>query len=276
MHDRFADVAILAAREAGMLIRGQIGKALQVGEKTSISDLVTEVDKACERMIRTELLSAFPDHKVLGEEGVAPGTEASIEALEKALAASDYLWIVDPIDGTTNFVHGFPFCSTSIALVYRGEVTVGVIYEPFRDELFVARRGEGAYLNGEPIHVCDTDRLEASLLATGFPGDAEWARVVNMKGLSALAPRVRNVRVAGSAALHMAYVACGRLSGFWEIDLNSWDLAAGSLLVNEAGGKVTNTENEPYDVSVRHVAATNSLIHDEMIRILRHADGTGE
>lgn len=274
MYDRFADVAESAAREAGRLIRERIGRATSIGEKTSNMDLVTEVDKESEAIIRTELLAAFPEHKILGEEGVAPGSQASTEALSKAVSA-EYLWIVDPIDGTTNFVHGYPGCTVSIALAHRGEVIVGVIYDPLRDEMFSARRNEGAYLNGERIAVSKEDSLNVSLLATGFPVDREWARNVNVRGLNALILHCRNIRAAGSAALHMAYVACGRLTGFWEIDLNAWDLAAGSLLVQEAGGRVTNTEGDDYTLEVRHVLATNGRIQKDVIRVLRQADATG-
>ncbi|WP_018130922.1 inositol monophosphatase family protein [Effusibacillus pohliae] len=274
MYDRFAAVAEAAAREAGNLIRERIGQAREVGEKTSKVDLVTEVDKQSESVIRTELLAAFPEHKILGEEGVAPGSQASAEALSKALSA-EYLWIVDPIDGTTNFVHGYPGCTVSIALAHRGEVIVGVIYDPLRDEMFTARRNAGAYRNGQRISVSKEYDLQVSLLATGFPGDRGWARDVNMRGIAALSPLCRNIRAAGSAALHLAYVACGRLSGFWEIDLNAWDLAAGSLLVQEAGGEVTDTEGDPYTLEVRHIVATNGHIHDDLIRVLKQADGTG-
>lgn len=274
MYDRFAGVAEAAAREAGQLIRERIGQAKEVGEKASNFDLVTEVDKQSEAVIRTELLAAFPEHKILGEEGVAPGSQASAEALSKALSA-EYLWIVDPIDGTTNFVHGFPGCTVSIALAHRGEVIVGVIYDPLRDEMFSASRNQGAYLNGNRIAVSQEDSLQTSLLATGFPGDKEWAREINLRGIAALSPICRNIRAAGSAALHLAYVACGRLSGFWEIDLNAWDLAAGSLLVQEAGGAVTDTEGETYSLDVRHIAATNGRIHDELVRVLKQADATG-
>lgn len=274
MYDRFAGVAESAAREAGQLIRERIGHARNIGEKTSNFDLVTEVDKESEAIIRTELLAAFPEHKVLGEEGVAPGSQASIEALSKALSA-EYLWIVDPIDGTTNFVHGFPGCTVSIALVHKSEVIVGVIYDPLRDEMFSAGLGEGAYLNGDKISVSKEDSLEVSLLGTGFPVDREWARTVNLRGINALVPNCRNIRAAGSAALHLAYVACGRLSGFWEIDLNAWDLAAGSLLVQEAGGRVSNTDGQEYALDVRHIVATNGHIHKQMIHTLKHADATG-
>lgn len=274
MYDRFVGVAEAAAREAGQLIRERIGQAVQVTEKTSNVDLVTEVDKESEAIIRTELLAAFPEHKILGEEGVAPGAQASIEALEKAQSA-EYLWIIDPIDGTTNFIHGFPACTISIALAHRGEVIVGVIYDPLRDEMFTAGRNEGAYLNGKRIQVAADETLEVSLLATGLPSDREWAREHNIRGMVALSPLCRNIRAAGSAALHLAYVACGRLSGFWELDLNSWDLAAGSLLVQEAGGTVTDTEGSPYSLAVRHIAATNASIHDSILSVLKHANATG-
>ncbi len=146
------------------------------------------------------------------------------------MSDEEYLWIVDPIDGTTNFVHGFPFYSVSIALAHKGEVIVGVVYDPSRDELFVAEKGKGAYMHGKKTEVSlKMRRYSRSLIATGFPADRDGALPINLKGVQALSPKVRNIRVAGSAALHLAYVAAGRLSGFWEIGLNAWDIAAGAL-----------------------------------------------
>jgi myo-inositol-1(or 4)-monophosphatase len=235
---------------------------------------VTEVDKGSETMIRNLVHTHFPEHSFLGEEGVEPGPEASVRALQSVRDA-EYLWIVDPVDGTTNFVHGFPFFSVSIALAHKGEVIVGVVYDPMRDELFVAEKGKGAYVHGRRMSVSQEGTLRESLLATGFPADPNFALPLNMKGLNALAPQVRNIRSGGSAALHMAYVAAGRLSGFWEFGLNSWDLAAGSLLVAESGGSVTDIKGNPYDLGVRHVAASNGLIHDQFLGELKKADAAG-
>jgi myo-inositol-1(or 4)-monophosphatase len=274
MYSPLAQCAEEAARKAGALIREKIGHASQIKEKSSASDLVTEVDKESQALIVEHVLSRFPDHRILGEEDVAPGASASAEALEKARMA-EYLWIIDPIDGTTNFIHAFPFCGVSIAVAHRGEVVAGVVYDPIREELFRAVRGKGATCNGQPLHVSAEKRLEQALLAGGFAGDPDGARKANLRGLLSLVPHVRSIRTAGSAALHLAYVAAGRLSGFWEIDLNAWDLAAGCLLVEEAGGQVTDTRGEAYSLAVRHIVATNGHIHEGVLHILQEAGATG-
>jgi myo-inositol-1(or 4)-monophosphatase len=266
--------AVLAAREAGALIRQKCGQAAQTLVKSNDYDLVTEVDKACEDLIRTRLAEHFPTHHILGEEGVAPGSAASAQAVEEARNA-EFLWIIDPIDGTTNFIHGFPNSVVSIGIARHGEVIVGVIYDPFRDEMFTARRGEGAFLNGERLRVSPEATLQESVLATGFPVDTKGARAINMRGMQALAPTVRNFRALGTAALHLAYVAAGRLTGFWEMDLNAWDLSAGSLLITEAGGRVTDTRGVDYHLGVRHIAATNGLVHNDLLRVLVESRATG-
>ncbi len=270
----FTAVAINTAAKAGEWIKSKLGAYTSLNQKTSPGDLVTEIDKGSEKLIKNLIMTHFPEHSFLGEEGVEPGPLASAQALENVKDA-DYLWIVDPIDGTTNFVHGFPFFSVSIALAFKGEVIVGVVYDPSRDELFVAEKGKGAYLRGKPIHVSPEPVLAESLFATGFPIDPVTALPTNMRGLTAVLPKVRNIRNGGSAALHLAYVAAGRLSGFWEINLNAWDLAAGSLLVQEAGGKVTDTAGQPYHLGVRNVAATNGHVHQEFIDVLKEADAVG-
>lgn len=267
-------VAIRAAKEAGAMIRQRCGRAAKMMVKANEYDLVTEVDKACEEIVRRHVTEHFPTHGILGEEGVAPGSEASAQAVE-ASRDEEYLWVIDPIDGTTNFIHGFPHSVVSIGVAHRGEVVVGVIYDPFREELFHGRRGEGAYLNGERMQVSKEARLEEAVLATGFPTDLQRARMLNMKGMHALAPIVRNFRALGTAALHLAYIAAGRLSGFWEIDLNAWDLSAGSLLIQEAGGRVTDTQGTDYHLGVRHIAATNGSIHDDLLRVLNESQATG-
>ncbi|WP_127580205.1 inositol monophosphatase family protein [Paenibacillus koleovorans] len=270
----YTAVAINTAAKAGEWIKLKLGAHARLDLKSSSQDLVTEVDRGSEALIRNLIKTHFPDHAFLGEEGVGSGPEASVKALQEAIG-EDYLWIVDPIDGTTNFVHGFPFFSVSIALAHRGEVIVGVVYDPIHDELFVAEKGKGAYLKGKPMRVSAEARLSDSLVATGFPAGTHTTLPVNMKGLQSIAPHVRNIRVVGSAALHMAYVAAGRLSGFWEIGLNSWDLAAGALLVKEAGGEVTDTMGRSYSLPVRHVLATNGGIHRELQLQLAAADATG-
>ncbi|MGG1517588.1 inositol monophosphatase family protein [Paenibacillus oryzisoli] len=266
----FTAVAINTAAKAGEWIKSKLGDINWVDTKFSAQDLVTEVDKGSEKLIRNLILTHFPDHSILGEEGVEPGPEASKKALQ-AMSDEEYLWIVDPIDGTTNFVHGFPFYSVSIALAHKGEVIVGVVYDPSRDELFVAEKGKGAYRHGKKTEVSAEDTLLRSLIATGFPADRDGALPVNLKGMQAIAPKVRNLRIAGSAALHMAYVATGRLSGFWEIGLNPWDIAAGALLIQESGGRVSDSDGTPYHLGVRNVIATNGHIHDELIQELANA-----
>lgn len=263
----FAAVAVNCASKAGEWVKSRSGGYTQLDIKQSQHDLVTEVDKGCERLIRNLIATHFPDHAFLGEEGVEPGPEASAKAV-KGIADTDYVWIVDPIDGTTNYVHGFPFYSISIALAYRGQVIVGVIYDPSRDELFLAERGKGAYVHGRKMQVSAEATLQDSLIATGFPSEPLQALPRNMEQLREMVPRVRNVRSSGSAALHMAYVAAGRLSGFWEVGLNAWDIAAGSLLVEESGGKVTDARGEPYHLGVRDVVGSNGRIHGEFLQAL--------
>lgn len=267
----FTAVAVNTASKAGEWIKTKLGSIRQVSQKSSASDLVTEVDKGAETLIRNLILTHFPHHSILGEEGVAAGTESSDRALEE-VADSEYLWIVDPIDGTTNFVHGFPFFCVSIALAHRGEVIVGVVYDPIRDELFVAEKGKGAYLKGKSMSVSAEKELEEALIATGFSTGRDTTEMDNLAGIQALLPKVRSLRAGGSAALHLAYVAVGRLSGFWQHGLNSWDAAAGCLLVSESGGKVTDIDGNPYTLSTRHVLATNGHLQDAMIRELAAAE----
>ena len=266
----FAAVAINCAAKAGEWIKTKLGNYVSLNLKYSPHDLVTEIDKGSETMIRNLIMTHFPDHAFLGEEGVEPGPGAS-EAALKDVQDAEYLWIVDPIDGTTNFVHGFPYFSVSIALAHKGEVILGVVYDPSRDELFIAEKGKGAYVHGRRTRVSQETALRDSLVASGFPADRDGALPLNMKQLQAVVPKVRNVRMVGSAALHMAYVAAGRLSGFWEVGLNAWDMAAGYLLIQEWGGKVTDMDGKPYHLGVRNVVATNGSIHDELVQTLREA-----
>ncbi len=270
----FTAVAINSASKAGEWIKSKLGTFSALDQKHSHHDLVTEIDKGSETMIRNLLRTHFPTHSILGEEGVGSGPEASKKALQD-LSDEEYLWIVDPIDGTTNYVHGFPFYTVSIALAYKGEVIVGVVYDPSKDEMFVAEKGKGAYLRGRKTNVSSENTLKNSLIATGFPADHLESLPINMKGLQSIVPKVRNVRISGSAALHLAYVAAGRLSGFWEIGLNSWDMAAGVLLIQESGGKVTDTKGNAYTLSVRNVVASNGQVHDELITELEEAQATG-
>ncbi|MEK4249303.1 inositol monophosphatase family protein [Paenibacillus sp. FSL W7-1287] len=264
----FTAVAINSAAKAGEWVKTKLGTALKLNQKVSASDLVTEIDKGSERLIRNLISTHFPQHAFLGEEGVEPGAEASSKAIASAKDA-EYLWIVDPIDGTTNYIHGFPYYCISIALAHKGEVIVGVIYDPSSDELFVAEKGKGAYVHGKRLAVSQEQTLQESLIASGFPPDQSYALPLNLHAIAELAPQVRNIRAAGSAALHLAYVAAGRLTGFFEYNLNSWDLAAGSLIIQEAGGTVTDRHGQPYHLEARDVVASNGHIHQPLLQQLQ-------
>ncbi|TCZ77685.1 inositol monophosphatase [Paenibacillus albiflavus] len=270
----FTAVAVNTASKAGEWVKSRLGAIQNVNLKTSTSDLVTEVDKGTETLIRNLIKTHFPTHAILGEEGVGAGSTASAKALQEMIQ-EEYLWIIDPIDGTTNFVHGFPFFCVSIALAHRGEVIVGVVYDPMLDEMFVAEKGKGAYVKGHTTHVSGEKELSHALVATGFPVDHTVNLPRNMAEISQLVAKVRNIRSGGSAALHLAYVAAGRLSGFWEHGLSAWDIAAGSLLVQESGGVVTDTEGKPFTLAVRNVIATNGHIHKAMISELTEANAAG-
>lgn len=218
------------------------------------ADLVTEADRASEALISARIRSLWPDHDIIGEEGT------------RTESGSDWRWYVDPLDGTTNFAHGFPVFCVSMALEYRGERVAGVIYDPTRDELFAASKKGGAFLNGHKIQVSSTPLLRESLLATGFPSRKRH-RNPNIHFYHQLTLRSHGVRRAGSAALDLAYVACSRFDAFWEFNLNPWDTAAGVLLVEEAGGRVGNFTGGPFHISSREVLASNGLVHEELIKV---------
>lgn len=199
-----------------------------------------------------------------------PGKEASAAALETKLdeSSDDWLWIVDPIDGTSNFVHGMPLNMPSVAATYKGEVVVGVIYDPHRDELFTAIKGRGAYMNGEPIQVGAQEQIGDAIVAMGSPPGVE-SMEMSLRGIKVLMPKVRTIRMLGSAAIMLAWVANGRLTCYWEYDLSSWDIAAGALLVTEAGGKFTDLAGDDYTLRTRKMIASNGNVHDEVLRVLR-------
>lgn len=250
-------IAIEAARAAGQIQRDRFRTEFEVRHKGAV-DLVTEVDLACEESIRAVLARRAPGTAVLGEEeGAASGI------------AGDR-WIVDPLDGTTNYAHGYPVYCVSVAWEEAGRVAVGVIYDPSREELFEAVRGEGARLNGDSIHASRTRDLSNALLATGFPYDRR-TNPRNYEAFRNLTQLTQGVRRDGSAALDLAYVACGRLDGFWEPGLEPWDLAAGCLLVEEAGGIVTGTRGEPFTPYDSDVAASNGSLHEALLRALDRA-----
>jgi myo-inositol-1(or 4)-monophosphatase len=255
--DSFLQTAVDAVRRAGEIQRAAVGSAFQIRKKGTI-DLVTEVDVAVERMIRALIAERHPDHDVLAEEFGGPS----------GATRSRYCWIVDPLDGTTNFAHGLPlFCST-VALEVDGRLEAGAIYDPMRDELYTGERGRGAYLNGTRLEVSQTDVLIDSLLVTGFPYAVE-EKLQELVGLfAAFLGEARAVRRLGSAALDIAYVAAGRMDGFWEQGLHAWDIAAGVLLVEEAGGRVTGLDGGPFELRTGRILATNGRIHDQMQRVV--------
>jgi myo-inositol-1(or 4)-monophosphatase len=253
-------IAVKAARRASAIInRGaQDADRLTVTRKR-LNDFVTEVDKAAEAAIIDIIRRAFPDHAILAEES---GKDAGREG------HSDYTWIIDPLDGTTNFIHGFPQYAVSIALKHRDTITQGVVYDTTRNELFVASRGRGAFLNDRRIRVSRRDKLSDALIGTGFPYRDFSGFDEYMAMLRAVIPKVSGVRRAGAAALDLAYVAAGRFDGFWELRLMPWDTAAGWILVTEAGGMVTDLRGGPYQLGSPHILASNGLIHREMADIL--------
>jgi myo-inositol-1(or 4)-monophosphatase len=255
----WATAAAEIAVEAGALLRMYFARGVATEYKGDV-DVVTEADRAAEKLIAERLSAKFPAHGVFGEEGSRRRLDA------------EYRWYVDPLDGTTNFSHGFPVFSVSMGLEHRpaglaadadGELIAGVIYDPMRDELFSAEKGMGAWLNGRRIQVSRTATLSEALLATGFPSRKRHASP-NIHFYQAFTLRSHGVRRAGSAALDLAYTACGRLDGFWEFYLNSWDTAAGALLVMEAGGTISGFDGSPFQLNSREVLATNGLLHGEV------------
>lgn len=252
------DTAISAATKAGKLLKDRLGKRLKIEFKGSV-DLVTEMDRLAEDLIITEITRDFPQHGILTE-----------ERAEKK-SPSESRWIIDPLDGTTNYAHGFPWFCVSIAYEVSGEVLLGVVYDPMLDELFVAEKGKGALLNGSPIKVSDTPSLDKSLLATGFPYDVRTSSVNNLDHFANFAVRAQAIRRAGSAALDLSHVACGRFDGFWEMKLKPWDVAAAALIVKEAGGAMSDFSGKPFSIYGSEYLASNGLIHREMLEVLMKA-----
>jgi myo-inositol-1(or 4)-monophosphatase len=220
------------------------------------------------------VLENFPDHNFLGEESVAPGVEAAKAALEEKLAKSGWLWIVDPIDGTTNFACGIPLNLPSIAVAYNGEAVVGVLMDPHRDELFSAVKGQGAYCNGERIYVGEQELIGDAVVGMESPAGQESLEVA-LKGIEPLMPKVRTIRMLGSSAVMLPWVADGRLTAYWTPDECAWDIAAGSLIVMEAGGRVTELSGKAYSLRSRSLVASNGKVHDEILRILQDEAGIG-
>jgi myo-inositol-1(or 4)-monophosphatase len=251
----FMSVAWEAANAAGAIIRENWQQPKTIDYKGAI-DLVTSVDRECERQIVDVIRRNFPDHSILAEE------ETDVDG-----AQNHYRWIIDPLDGTTNFVHSYPQFSVSIALEQNGGVIVGLVYDPIRNECFKAALGQGATLDSIPIRTSIANELDKSLLATGFPYDHRDFADFYLSYFKAFMIRCQGIRRGGSAALDLCYVACGRLDGFWELKLKPWDIAAGSLIITEAGGKLSDFSGKPFSIRGYETLATNGLIHDEMVRV---------
>jgi myo-inositol-1(or 4)-monophosphatase len=249
-------VAREAALLAGRLLRDNFGGKRTIAFKGDIN-IVTEMDTRAERVIVETLLRAFPDHGILAEEEATRENE------------SPFRWIIDPLDGTTNYAHGYPCFAVSLALESAGEVIVGVVYDPMREELFSASKAQGAHLNGHPLSVSTVDNLIHSLLATGFPYDRRVSEKNNLDHLQALLMASQEVRRDGSAALDLCSVAAGRFDGFWELKLKPWDVAAGILIVREAGGIVSDFRGSRSSINDQELVASNGIIHSQMLKLLQ-------
>jgi myo-inositol-1(or 4)-monophosphatase len=253
MPTNYLAAAVAIAREAGQVLREEFARPPDIAYKGDW-DLVTQADKRSEKVIVSRLQEQFPGHAVAAEEGTGRET------------GSEFRWHVDPLDGTTNFAHGYPCFCVSIALAQNDSLVAGVVYNPIYEELFCAARGEGATFNGKKIHVSKNATLKASLLCTGFPNHKRQANP-NIHYYWDFTLRSHGVRRDGSAALDLAYVAAGRFDGFWEFGLKPWDTAAGVLLVEQAGGKISDLEGRPYRLGGASILASNALVHDEMTLI---------
>jgi myo-inositol-1(or 4)-monophosphatase len=249
-------LAIEAAKQAGKFLKDNVGNISTIEMKSTEINLVTDIDKRSESMIISMIKKQFPTHDIIAEEsGRTAGT-------------SDYRWIIDPLDGTTNYTHGLPLFCVSIGVENKGDIIAGVIYDPLRDELYTAEKGSGAFLNGRRIQVSTEDRLIHSLLITGFPYNVKDNPHNAIGHFNNLVIAAQGIRRLGSAALDLAYVACGRAEGFWEVNLHPWDISAGVLIITEAGGTVTDFERKPVNAYTPNIVASNGKIHDEILKVL--------
>jgi myo-inositol-1(or 4)-monophosphatase len=255
--------AIQTARDAGRILAERIGRVLLISNKSDI-DLVTEVDLASEKLIVERIRTHHPRHAILAEES------GPSEAIAGPIQ-NEWKWIIDPLDGTTNYAHGYPCYCVSIALERAGRIELGVIYDPAREEMFAAERGQGATLNERRIRVSAIEDLNRAMVCTGFPYDVR-ERPAFARHFTSFTMQAQAVRRDGSAALDLAYIACGRFDGFWEDGLNAWDVAAGVLLVEEAGGRVSNFDDAQLDIYTPKVVASNGLIHEAMLRVLNASE----
>ena len=252
----YLEIALEAAQKAGMIIKENFHSEKEIDYKGRIN-LVTNVDREAERVVIETILKYYPEHNILTEE-----TE------HKQNASQPYRWVIDPLDGTTNYVHGFPFVCVSIALQKNEESIVGVVYNPILDELFFAEKDQGSFRNSLPISVSDNADFSKSLLATGFPYEMLNEKRNNIENFSKMIKKCRGIRRPGAAALDMCYVACGIFDGYWEIELFPWDTAAGVVILEEAGGKVTKFAGSKFSIFDKEIIASNGRIHWELLRVL--------
>lgn len=251
----WAEVGEAVVQEAGRYLKANLGRRVEASYKSAV-DLVTPFDLGAQEIVVGRLSAAFPTHGFLAEEGLA------------RTGSSDCRWIIDPLDGTTNYAHGFPIFSVSVALERAGRLSLGLVYDPVRDEMFRAEAGRGAFLNDRAIRVSAVSDLGRSLLATGFPYDVRSSAKNNLDHWSRFIVRAQAIRRCGSAALDLCGVACGRFDGFWELKLKPWDVAAGALMVLEAGGRVTDFEGGPFALDAPGIVATNGGLHDLILEVL--------
>jgi myo-inositol-1(or 4)-monophosphatase len=260
LKNKLLDTAREAALEAGKIHLKYYGKQKEISFKSNEFDLVTNVDRESEDIIIQTINNKFKDHHFIAEES------------DKDKTVSHFEWIIDPLDGTTNYAHNFPQFCVSICLMYKKELYIGIVYDALKNELFHAIKGSGAFLNDKPIHVSDIKTLKRSLLATGFPYDRSNKENNNLNYFESFLYESQAIRRPGSAALDMCYLACGRIDGFWELNLAPWDTAAGAVIVREAGGTVTNFYSQHFDIFTKNVLATNGHLVKEMTSILRKSE----
>lgn len=260
--EAYLEVAVNAARKAGRMLRENLDASSEITYKGEV-DLVTNFDNQSQEMIFQHLSENFPEHDFIAEEGL------------DRKKGNDFRWIFDPLDGTTNYAHGFPFFSVSIALEFLGQIICGVVHDPMRDETYSAMKGEGAHLNGRQIRVSGIDELDKSLLATGFPYDLRVSEDNNIVHFNNFVIRAQAIRLCGSAALDLCYVACGRFDGFWELKLKPWDVAAAALILQEAGGHISDFKDREFHIQGGETLGSNGLIHHQMLEVLGLAKGSG-
>lgn len=257
MMNQLKEVLLSATKEAGEIILRYFEGTFKIEHKEGINNLVTEVDKLAEDKIIKVIRATFPAHSIISEE------------VGELIKPSEYQWIIDPIDGTVNFAHGIPICCVSIGLLHNDELIMGAVYNPMMNELFFAEKGKGATLNDRPIKVSTKENFKTAFLVTGFPYNWPDGPEHPIKVFEKLILEGLPIRRLGSAAIDLCWVACGRFDGFWEYNLQAWDVAAGYLLVQEAGGKITDFDGGPANVFTKETLATNGLIHDAMLKVIK-------